>query len=117
MTTTGPQALTLLNSDSVLRYAQAFAGRLLSDDPSADTATLVRKAYVVAYSREPRPEETQAAVQFLDLQTSVIAPRQAANEPLLLPSPFPKFVDPARGAALVDFCHALFNSNEFLYVD
>jgi len=117
ITTTGPQALTLLNSDSVLRYAQAFAGRLLSDDPSADTATLVRKAYVVAYSREPRPEETQAAVQFLDLQTSVIASRQAANEPLLLPSPFPKFVDPSRGAALVDLCHALFNSNEFLYVD
>lgn len=117
ITTTGPQALTMLNSDSILRYAQAFAGRLLSDNPSASTATLVQKAYVLAYSREPRPDEIQAASEFLDLQTNVIAPRQAANEPLLLPKPFPKFVDPSRGAALVDFCHALFNSNEFLYVD
>ncbi len=117
VTTTGPQALTLLNSDSVIRYAQAFAGRLLSDNASADLATLVRQAYVLAYSREPRPEETTAALQFLELQSHVVEPRQSANEPLLLPSPFPKFLDPARGAALVDFCHALFNSNEFLYVD
>ncbi len=117
VTTTGPQALTLLNSDSVLRYAQAFAGRLLSDNPSVDPATLARHAYVFAYAREPRPEEVVAAVQFLELQAQVVGPRQAANEPLLLPKPFPKFQDPARGAALVDFCHALFNSNEFLYVD
>lgn len=117
VTTTGPQALTLLNSDSVLRYAQHFAGRLLFDNPSADTPTLIRRAYVLAYSREPRPEEITAAEQFLDLQSRAITPRQAANEPLLLPQPFPKFQDPTRGAALVDFCHALFNSNEFLYVD
>ena len=117
VTNTGPQALTLLNSDSVLRYSQAFAGRLLAETPSADPATLVRQAYVIAYAREPRAEETTAAVQFLELQTQVIAPRQAANEPLLLPQPFPKFQDAARGAALVDLCHALFNSNEFLYID
>ena len=117
VTNTGPQALTLLNSDTVLHYAQAFAGRLLFDNPSADTPTLVRRAYLLAYAREPREDELKAAAQFLDLQAGVIAPRQGANEPLLLPLPFPKFQNPARGAALVDFCHALFNSNEFLYVD
>ncbi len=117
MTTTGPQALTLLNSESVLSYAQAFAGRLLLDNPSTEPTNLVRQAYVLAYSREPRSEEITAALQFLDLQAQVIEPRQAANEPLLLPQPFPKFQDPAHAAALVDFCHALFNSNEFLYVD
>lgn len=117
VTTTGPQALTLLNSDTVLRYAQAFAGRLLFDNPSADTATLVRRAYLLAFAREPRAEELKAAAEFLDQQSQVISPRQAANESLLLPQPFPKFQDPGRGAALVDFCHALFNSNEFLYVD
>lgn len=117
VTTTGPQALTLLNSDTVLSYAQAFAGRLLFDNPSADSGTLVRRAYLLAFSREPRAEELTAADQFLNQQAEVIVPRQAANEELLLPQPFPKFQDPARGAALVDFCHALFNSNEFLYVD
>lgn len=117
VTTTGPQALTLLNSDSVLRYAQAFAGRLLHDQPSAPVSTLIQNAYLLAYAREPSPEEVTQATDFIELQTSVIFPRQQSNEPLALPLPFPKFVDPARGAALVDFCHALFNSNEFLYVD
>lgn len=117
VTTTGPQALTLLNSDSVLRYAQAFAGRLLREQPSAPAHALVREAYLLAYAREPRPEEVAVATQFLELQAGAIAPRQQANEPLALPLPFPKFLDPAQGAALVDFCHALFNSNEFLYVD
>ena len=116
-TNTGLQALTLLNSDAVLRYAQAFAGRLLSVNPSADSANLVQLAYILAYAREPRAEETTAALRFLELQMQVISPRQAANEPLLLPQPFPKFQDPVRGAALVDFCHAIFNSNEFLYID
>ena len=34
VTNTGPQALTLLNSDTVLHYAQSFAGRLLFDNPN-----------------------------------------------------------------------------------
>lgn len=117
VTTTGPQALTLLNSETVLHYAQTFAGRLLSSSPSADRTTLIRQAFALAFSREPRPEEISAAERFLVQQAAVIAPRQAANEQLLLPLPFPKFLDPSQGAALVDFCHALFNSNEFLYVD
>jgi hypothetical protein len=29
----------------------------------------------------------------------------------------PPHVDAARAAALVDFCHALLNSNEFVYVN
>jgi hypothetical protein len=29
----------------------------------------------------------------------------------------PRFLDPARASAVVDLCHALLNSNEFLYVD
>lgn len=117
VTNTGPQALTLLNSETVLQYAQAFAGRLLFDNPSATTAALVRRAYLFAFAREPRPEELAAAEQFLTQQAQAITPQQEAHESLLLPQPFPKFVDPAQGAALVDFCHALFNSNEFLYLD
>lgn len=117
VTTTGPQALTLMNSDTILEYAQSFAGRLLSDNPSADRPTLIRQAYLLAFGREPRVDETSAAERFLIQQAEVIAPRQTANEQLLLPQPFPKFQDAAQGAALVDFCHALFNSNEFLYVD
>lgn len=117
VTTTGPQALTLLNSEIVLRYAQAFAGRLLIDNPNADTATLVRRAYRLAFARDPQPDELTAAEQFITQQSPVFAARWETGEAVLLPQPFPKFVDPNQGAALVDFCHALFNSNEFLYVD
>ena len=34
-----------------------------------------------------------------------------------LPDPMPDGVEPARAAAVVDFCHALMNSAEFLYVE
>lgn len=121
VTTTGPQALTLLNSDSVIRYAQAFAGRLLFENPSAAPAELLRKAYSVAFARAPNVEELRAAEEFVERQSQLIRSRQESpgtqTVKALLPSPFPKFQDPATGAALVDFCHALFNANEFLYVD
>jgi hypothetical protein len=120
VTTTGPQALTLLNSESVIRYAQALAGRLLVENPSAVNSDLIRKAYVVSFAREPNSEELAAAEQFLTQQSQLIHTRQSADagaNTMLLPAPFPKFQDPALGAALVDLCHALFNANEFLYVD
>jgi hypothetical protein len=34
-----------------------------------------------------------------------------------LPQPLPDNVDPAEVGALADFCLALLNSNEFVYVD
>ena len=34
-----------------------------------------------------------------------------------LPHPYPKFLAPERAAAIVDLCHALFNTNEFVYLD
>jgi hypothetical protein len=120
VTTTGPQALTLLNSESVIRYAQALAGRLLVESPSGLNSELIRKAYVAAFAREPNSEELAAAEQFLTQQSQLIRTRYSADvaaSKMLLPAPFPKFQDPALGAALVDLCHALFNANEFLYVD
>ncbi|MDB5385394.1 MAG: hypothetical protein JWM11_1040 [Planctomycetaceae bacterium] len=121
VTTTGPQALTLLNSDSVIRYAQAFAGRLVLENPNATNSDIIRKAYVLAFSRAPSPEELAAAEQFLSVQSQVIQSRlelaEIQGSKVLLPAPFPKFQNPALGAALVDFCHALFNANEFLYLD
>jgi len=34
-----------------------------------------------------------------------------------LPTPMPQKIDRAKAAAIVDFCHAIMCSNEFLYVD
>lgn len=117
VTTTAPQALMLLNNDTVLGYAQGFAGRLMAAKPQADGETLVRGAYELAFGRDPSAEENRTALDFLERQERVISARLYAGEPVLLPSGFPKFADPVRSAALVDFCHALLNANEFVYVD
>jgi hypothetical protein len=72
--------------------AKAFARRL-SEPSSATLDERIATAYTLAYGRPPSAEETQAATEFLQ--------SPAADEQ----------------AALVDFCHVLLNSSEFLYVD
>ncbi|HEY2252547.1 MAG TPA: DUF1549 and DUF1553 domain-containing protein [Planctomycetaceae bacterium] len=116
-TTVAPQALMLLNSDVVLDYARAFAGRLLQDNPHAELPRLIRFAYSLAFGREPTEDETAAATSFIARQQALIELERPSGRPLLLPHGFPKFLDPSLAAAIVDFCHALMNANEFVYVD
>jgi hypothetical protein len=116
-TTVAPQALMLLNSEIVLEYAQYFAGKLLADDPHAELALLIRRAYQIAFGREATPGEIAAAESFIARQQSLIAFERSPGRPLLLPHGFPKFLDPPLAAAITDFCHALLNANEFIYLD
>jgi len=113
-TTTAPQALTLLNGDFAAAQSRFWAG-VLTSQPSSD-AGLIEAAYVQAYGRRPGADEIQAAERFLALQSEKIA---AAGEiaPSSLPEPVPPDVWPAKAAAIVDFCHALLNSTELLYID
>jgi hypothetical protein len=116
-TTVAPQALMLLNSDLVLSYAEAFAGRLLADNPRAELPSLVQSAWRLAYSREATDDEVAAAERFIAQQRSLIESERSPARPLLLPRGFPKFLDPPLAAAITDFCHSLMNANEFVYVD
>jgi hypothetical protein len=116
-TTVAPQALMLLNSEIVLEYAQAFAGELLAENPHAELPPLIRAAYRLAFGREPTDDEVAAAENFIARQQSLIALERSPGRPLLLPRGFPKFLDPPLAAAITDFCHALMNANEFVYVD
>ena len=54
-------------------------------------------------------------IQDRDTERRIIARRHAGSEPVALPSPTPADVDPDHAASLVDLCHALLNSNEFVY--
>ena len=112
MTTTAPQALTLLNSKLTLEWAQAFAARVLY---TAGTVARqqVEAAYQLAYSRKPDATELQTALGFLERQRGIIAAREGAA--LALPTPGPEPMDRPAAAALVDLCHMLMNSNEFVY--
>jgi len=109
--------LMLLNSELVLRLARQLAGELLLDNPEADSVRVIGELYPLALGRSPDADELPAAISFLDRQTLLLAERGRTGAPLLLPQGMPKFLDPARAAAVVDLCHALLNSNEFLYVD
>ena len=114
VTTSPLQALTLLNSEVVLEWAQGFAGRVLFSaglDPDAQ----IDMAYRLAYSRQPTGEEKDAALDFLRRHRGVIAEHAAEGKKLVLPLMRPYNVDPVDAAALVDLCHMIINSNEFAY--
>jgi hypothetical protein len=113
-TITAPQALVMLNSEFTLTQARYAAGRLLAAHPG-DVRGLVRAAYRTLFGRDPEPDEVQDARGFLDRQARRIASGGAPAREALPETP-PR-VEAARAAAVVDFCHALLNSAEFLYVE
>jgi hypothetical protein len=95
ITTTANQALLMMNGAVPLKRAADFAERLTKLGLS-DRSAIVEEAYRLAYARTPRDDERTAAIQFL-----------GGNAPM-----------PAKAdKALVDFCHVLMNSSEFLFVD
>jgi hypothetical protein len=114
-TTTAPQALALLNSDFMLDQARHWSGNLMARYPQAGNE-LIAAAYVDAYGRQPTADEIAAADEFLAEQARRIASASEVS-PALLPDRTPQSLLPADAAAIVDLCHAIMNSTEFLYVD
>jgi hypothetical protein len=120
-TTTAPQALLLLNGKWSLDRARAFAGRVLRQTAGV-RYQVGRVAYSMAFQREPTPTQQLAADEFLAEQSNLIATRLAepSDKPteVALPTGWSgDSADTAWLAALVDYCHVLLNSNEFLYLD
>ncbi len=112
VTTTAPQALSLLNDEQTIEWSQGFAGRVL-ERAGADPTVQVEQAYLLAYSRKPDAAEKDEAQTFLAKQRDVIRAKETGEN--ALPSYVPHGMDVASAAALVDFSHALLNSNEFVY--
>ena len=101
-TTTVPtQALTLMNSEFVTLQSKRFAERLRKEAGS-DRSLRIRRAYRVALSRDPSPEEFERTVEFVGSQEDYHAGR-AVEDPNL--------------EALTDLCSVLLNLNEFVYVN
>ncbi len=89
--TVAPQSLTLFNSDFAYAQARAFAATW----PASNEET-VTNAFRRALSRDPSPEERRLTLAFLEKQTRATGTREAA---------------------LIELARAMFNLNEFLYVD
>ena len=115
-TITAPQALSLLNDEQTVDWAGALAERVI-ERAGADKARQVDEAFLLAYSRRPDGFEKDAALTFFDSQRKVIAERLGAGEPVARLAETIDGLDETEAATLVDFCHALLNSNEFLYID
>jgi hypothetical protein len=115
VSTTSLQALMLLNSELALDWARHFAGRVLARAGS-DPASIADVACELAYCRHARPDEIATATKFFDQQETRIGDREDATMPVYPKGKSePKSLSPARAAAVVDFCHVLLNSNEFVY--
>lgn len=93
--TTAPQALMLLNSEFTHAIAAKTAADLTAQHGS-DAPALITAATLRCLSREPSKTELEAGQKFLQRQTALA----------------PGFRD-----AFADYCLALLNSNEFVYVD
>jgi hypothetical protein len=115
-TITAPQALALMNSEFVLAQARHWSGRLLSEH-GADFERVARTALAEAFARPAGDEDLRLTCQFLARQADTIARSGDAAASGTLPTPLPDGCTPAQAAAVSDFCHALLNANELMYVD
>jgi hypothetical protein len=118
VTVVAPQALELLNGAVATEQARAFAGRLLREcGDNADRQ--VARAWLLAFGRPVSREEAERARLFLTEIELILGSKRAGSKPLPAPTGLPAgpAVPPARAAALVEFCLALLNANEFLYID
>lgn len=116
----------MMNSEFVVTQAAEMAERIrqdVGDDPAAQ----LRRAWLLAFSRLPSPDEVTSGVAFLSEQGAALAADEApsdAGAAEAAAADKPKSEQPAEEAAppaaltaLAHLCHALLISNEFLYVD
>jgi len=110
------QSLVLMNDALVAEWSMALASRVLNDAGLSPDQE-VERAYRLVLSRSPKSSEKEAVNEFLREQSSLIEERLVRNEKVQVPGNLPGGVEPARAAAFADFCHALLNTSEFLYVN
>ena len=112
-TTVAPQALQLLNNKFVAGQSMLFAERL-RNEVGKDTIRQIQRAFLLAFGRPPEPQELDASKSFLK--------KQELYHQGLIAKLYERGVDPAEvlapdRSALVDFCHSLFNTNEYVYIN
>jgi hypothetical protein len=106
------QALTLLNDQAFLEFAQGLAGRVLREGPP-DDAGRVRYAFRLCLGRCPTGREQQILTRLLDRQQAEFRddPAQARQ---VVPADLPPRTDVARLAAWIMVARALLNLDEFI---
>jgi len=114
VSTFAPQALILLNGPFLQAQSKQFAARLLQEC-GCDGRQQIDRAYRLALGRPPRASELALATEFLPAQEKAIRARREEQQAAPGSAGRLSSDDPA-AAALADFCLALLNCNEFLYI-
>ena len=91
VTTTPTQSLLMINGPWMLARAKALAERIERENGSATREQKIAAVYGSLFGRAPTADESATATAFLG--------------------------DGSSKERLIDLCHVLLNSNEFLYVD
>jgi hypothetical protein len=99
-TTVPTQALTLLNSPLAREQAVEFAWRLARECPG-NHAALARRAWLLAFGRPITAAEQARVTEFLAAKSADAGGKSSIQEQ----------------RALAELCLALFNANEFSYID
>jgi hypothetical protein len=102
--TVTPQALMLMNDETVLSLCRDFAARLQWECGS-DELKQAARAWELTFGSRPSPEQLEDAVAFLREQRKQLTARKGKQK-----------IDPDQ-LALASLCQALVSSNGFLYVD
>ena len=100
LSTVAPQALHLLNNETVYKLAASFAQRVLQD-AGTDPARQIDRAYRIAFGRPPTTKEAQLALETLG--TFREERQKSESRPDV--------------KALADLCHIVINAAEFIYID
>ena len=141
ISTTAPQSLTLFNSEFSLERARDLAESILAaaprsaavpatgpdgvppqdatdraPPPGLDTAKAITLAYRRTLGRLPTPAELKTGKAFLESQSTALR-KENRQTSQLAAAAAESGVDPHLSAAFTDYCLALFNLNEFVYVD
>ena len=99
------QSLSMLNGDFVQEQARRFAQRVMSD-AVASQQPRIEVAFRIALNRRPTAHEIKLASELLEDHISLDRRRK------------PQLSDQQLAdKALVDLCHMLLNTNEFLYLE
>ena len=114
--TTAPQSLLMLNSESSLQCAQELAG-FIWDNVGSDSEQQVTLLLRRALGRFPTQSEQTELIAFLKSQRTMLSTEKHPVRQLLLPLTGSEIKDPYAGAALTDLCLAILNTSEFIYVD
>ena len=114
--TTATQSLVLLNSRFSLDCARSLAETVAALE-QGQPARQLEEAYLRVFNRPATPDEVRLGQAFLDRQRKLLEAEQQRNESLRTPEGTASVANPSNLASLVDFCLALFNANEFIYLD